>query len=194
MRIPSLRLATRSSLAIALLATIACSRGTAPADSPQADGAQVEPSATNVPADTSPVDQTGGTGSNPLVVATAGAPAPYVANSAGTALYALEGDTDGSKCVDECTQAWPPMLVEDALPSDSPGLTASMVGVVQRADGNTQVAYNGHPLYRYAADTGVGRTAGHGVSDKWGHWSLISPQGTPVAAAGNASEDTGDDY
>jgi len=171
-------------LAIGALAMAGCNRDRPPpADNPGAGDSRVDPSATNVPAAPSPVSrQTGGSGSNPLlVVAAEGAPAPYVANSAGTALYAVAGDTDGSKCTGECTRAWPPMLVEDALPSDSPGLDASMVGVVQRGDGSTQVAYNGHPLYRYGADTGAGTTAGHGVGDKWGHWSLISPQGEPVA-------------
>jgi predicted lipoprotein with Yx(FWY)xxD motif len=169
------------SLAIAVLAVAGCNRERPPVDNA---GARVDPSATNVPAAAPPAgQQTGGSGSNPLlVVASEGAPAPYVANSAGTAVYAVAGDTDGSKCTGECTQAWPPMLVEDAMPSDSPGLDASMVGVVQRADGSTQVAYNGHPLYRYGADTGAGRTAGHGVSDKWGHWSLLSPQGERLAA------------
>lgn len=172
------------SLAIAVLAVAGCNRERPPADNAVADNARVDPSATNVPSVAPPPSQqAGGSGSNPLlVVASEGAPAPYVANSAGTAVYAVAGDTDGGKCTGECIQAWPPMLVEDAMPSDSPGLDASMVGVVQRADGSTQVTYNGHPLYRYGADTGVGRTAGHGVSDKWGHWSLLSPQGEPIAA------------
>lgn len=173
-------------IAIAALAVAGCNRERPSADNADADNARVDPSATNVPAATPPESQqTGGTGSNPLlVVASEGAPAPYLANSAGTALYSVAGDTDGSKCTGECIQAWPPVLVEDAMPSDSPGLEAGMVGVVQRADGSTQVTYNNHPLYRYGADTGAGKTAGHGVSDKWGHWSLISPQGGPVGAGG----------
>lgn len=171
-------------LVMAVFALGACNRLDPSVDDAVADDSRVDPSASNVPASTLPADaQAGDAGSNPLlVVANAGAPAPYLANSAGAALYSVAGDTDGSKCTGECTQAWPPMLVDDAMPSDSPGLDAGMVGMVQRADGGTQVAYNGHPLYRYAADTGVGRTAGHGVSDKWGHWSLLGPHGEPIAS------------
>jgi predicted lipoprotein with Yx(FWY)xxD motif len=165
-----------AALAVALAA--ACTRQqAAPGNDSVAAGAS------NVPADSAPTaaqaPADAAAGSNPLVVATAGAPAPYVADRAGAALYALEGDTDGSGCTGECLRTWPPVLVEGATPSDTPGLQAGMVGVVQRADGGSQVAYNGHPLYRYGGDAGAG-TAGHGVSDKWGHWSLIGPGGSPL--------------
>lgn len=144
----------------------------------------VSTAASNVPdagsrATPQPAAEDGAAGSNPLMVATVGAPAPYIADSAGSALYMLEGDRDGSGCIDECIRTWPPVLVEGATPSDSAGLQPGMVGVVQRPDGGTQVAYNGHPLYRYGGDAGAG-TAGHGVSDKWGHWSLVSPQGAAL--------------
>jgi predicted lipoprotein with Yx(FWY)xxD motif len=179
-------------LAGAALAAAGCnrdngdSRTTQPAiDSASTDSAavRVDPGSTNVPSGTPTGAQAGADGSNPLIVATAGASAPYVANSAGTALYSVEGDTDGSKCSGDCTLAWPPFLVGDAAPSASPGLQAGMIGMVQRADGGTQVTYNGHPLYRYGADTGAGRTAGQGVSDQWGEWALIGPQGDRLAAA-----------
>jgi len=166
-----------------LLATFvlnACNR----ADDSQLDdagddaaAARVDPAATNVPGETPVAGNTGATGSNPLLVATDGGPAPYLANSAGSALYTLQGDTDGSKCDQECTRVWPPMTVEAAMPSHTPGLDAGSIGTIQRADGSLQVTYGGHPLYVYAADGGAGRTAGHGVSDKWGQWSLVSPQG-----------------
>ena len=176
----------RSSLAtpmavalVALLAASACTRQQA---APGNDN--VAPGASNVPADSGPAAAPaaatdGADGSNPLVVATAGAASPYVADRSGAALYMLAGDADGSGCTGECTQTWPPVRIDDATPSDSPGLQAAMVGVVPRPDGGMQVAYNGHPLYRYGGDAGAG-TAGHGVNDKWGHWSLVAPDGTPL--------------
>lgn len=180
-------------LATALLAAVGCNRAdddtTLPAD---AANAQVDPSATNVPADdTMPADATtDGMADTSLTVATLeGVDGPYVADGAGNAVYFLEGDTDGSKCVDACTVAWMPVLVTDAQPSGAPGLEAARVATIQRADGSTQVTYNGHPLYRYSADSGAGSINGHGVEDQWGHWYLLTPAGEEhtgkAAATGN---------
>ena len=171
-------------LVLATFAITGCSRDTGSQlddaqDAPVTE-AQVDPAATHVPGETPVAVNTGTTGSNPLVVATEGGPAPYLANSAGSALYMLQGDTDGSKCDEECTHVWPPMTVVESLPSNTPGVDAAMIGTVRRADGSMQVTYGGHPLYNSAADGGAGRTAGHGVGDKWGQWSLVSPLGTPL--------------
>ena len=169
-------------LLVAMAAATACSRDTgSQLDDDGLDAstrdAQVDPAATNVPGETPVPVNRGTTGSNPLVVATEGGPAPYLANSAGSALYTLHGDRDGSKCDAECTRVWPPMTVVEAVATNTPGLAAGKIGSIQRADGSLQVTYNGHPLYHYAGDGGAGRTAGHGVSDKWGQWSLVDPEG-----------------
>jgi predicted lipoprotein with Yx(FWY)xxD motif len=128
---------------------------------------------------------------NVLTVATAGASGPYLVNSAGSALYYVEGDTDGSKCTDQCIEVWPPLLVADAAPLPGAQLDGGLLGTIERADGSTQVTYNGHPLYRYAADVGVGRTSGQDVQDKWGHWHLIGPQGEAVSGGGQTTAQDG---
>jgi predicted lipoprotein with Yx(FWY)xxD motif len=115
-------------------------------------------------------------GSNPLVVATSGGKS-YISDRSGAALYFAEGDSDGSKCTDRCTDAWPPLLVTDAAPSGGAGLAAGDIGTITRVDGSRQVSWRGHPLYRYAADIGADSTAGDGVQDKWGHWHIATPQG-----------------
>lgn len=122
-----------------------------------------------------------GMASSSLAVATTEAGGEYLATSAGSALYYVEGDTDGSTCTGDCTRAWSPMLVDDTMPSASAGLQAGMIGTITREDGARQVTYNGHPLYRYAGDTGAGATTGNGVQDQWGQWRLIGPDGAPVA-------------
>ena len=126
-------------LAVAVMAAAGCNNAddstTLPAD---ANNAQVGDSATNVPADgTMPADaMTDGTANASLTVATLeGVEGPYIADGAGNAVYFLEGDTDGSKCVDACTVAWMPVLVTGAMPSGAPGLDTALVSTVQRADG-----------------------------------------------------------
>ena len=110
--------------------------------------------------------------------------AAYLVDTSGTAVYVLEGDTDGTKCSGDCLSAWPPVSVGNTQAATSGALPAgATMGSVQRPDGSMQVTYNAQPLYRYAADSGAGSTAGHNVKDQWGHWRLVTPQGQPVQAS-----------
>ena len=158
-----------------------------------ADNAMVDDTASNVPSDTAnPAGaMNDGTTDTSLTVATAeGVDGSYLADSAGNAVYFLEDDTDGSKCVDECTTVWMPVLVTSAAPGAAAGLDTALVGTTQRADGTMQVTYNQHPLYRYTPDTGAGSTAGKGIEDQWGHWFLLTPAGEELEAVSAATADT----
>ena len=141
------------------------------------------------PMDTAPpdttMDQAMPAGAAMLSVAT-GTAGAYLADNQGRAVYMLEGDTDGSKCTAACLEAWPPLRAR-AGTTGMTGPTGTMategkprmdlVGTVQRADGTSQVSYNGHPLYHYAKDTGAGTITGQGVDDQWGEWYLVTPDG-----------------
>ncbi|MEG3190900.1 COG4315 family predicted lipoprotein [Lysobacter sp. D1-1-M9] len=111
-----------------------------------------------------------------LAVATVGGPAPYLVDSAGHPLYLLEDDRDGSTCTNACLDAWPPLLRSE-VPGASAGVDDELIGTVQRADGATQVTYNGHPLYYYAQDPDTGMPTGHDIHDQWGGWYLLTPEG-----------------
>lgn len=117
-----------------------------------------------------------------LALSAQGAHGAHLTDSAGMALYHLEGDRDGSKCTGECVQAWPPVLMQGTQPSGAAGLQGGMIATIARPDRTQQVTYNGMPLYRYAADGGAGATNGHGVKDKFGTWHLVSAQGTPLGS------------
>jgi len=140
-----------------------------PADRPAATDAPAQGMATPAEAERRPV------------VTVSEGESPHLVDSAGQALYVLAGNEDGSRCDAACEDAWPPVQAEDAQPEVEPFGLADHVGTMPRGDGGLHVTWNGQPLYRYAADSGVGATAGHGVQDQWGSWSLVSPGGDPIA-------------
>ena len=80
----------------------------------------------------------------------------------GMTLYTHAGDTaTESTCTGACATAWPP-LATTAQPTAGPGVTGQL-GTVSRADGATQVTYDGHPLYYWQGDTKAGDVTGNDV-------------------------------
>ena len=109
-------------------------------------------------------------------------------NSQGRTLYVFQGDTGTkSNCSGACATNWPPLT--SAKPTVGKGASASMVGTTKRSDGKTQVTYNGHPLYTFAADSGPGDTSGQGVNAFGALWYAVSPAGQQVT--GSASNSSG---
>ncbi|HWV24179.1 MAG TPA: hypothetical protein VNZ58_08310 [Thermomicrobiales bacterium] len=107
----------------------------------------------------------------------------YLTDDQGMTLYVFDKDMpDKSTCNDTCATNWPPFTAEGALtlPKDIPGKLTQ----ITRDDGSTQVAYNGHPLYHFAADKKPGDTMGEGVGGVW-HVAVVSgPGATPGASPG----------
>jgi predicted lipoprotein with Yx(FWY)xxD motif/cytochrome c5 len=100
----------------------------------------------------------------------------HLSNAEGASLYLYLKDEPGaeeSACVDACTRNWPPLTIEGE-PVAGEGVDAELLGTLGRADGTTQVTYNGWPLYTYARDTEPGQTRGAGLG---GVFFLVSPQG-----------------
>lgn len=129
-----------------------------------------------------PVSMPGATTSGATLVLAQGSPrGAYLSNAAGNALYFVEGDTDGSKCTGDCVGSWPPVVSTGVQPSGGPGLEGAKIATITRADGSVQVAFDGRPLYRYAADSGAGTTNGDGVKDKFGRWHLATPSSGKAA-------------
>ncbi len=99
----------------------------------------------------------------------------FLVDSNGMTLYIFANDKAGqSNCNGTCANNWPPLLTNGA-PTAGTGVTASMLGTITRADGTTQVTYNGMPLYYFAADKAPGDTNGEG---KGGVWYVMTPAGT----------------
>jgi predicted lipoprotein with Yx(FWY)xxD motif len=97
----------------------------------------------------------------------------------GHALYAFTKDPRRrSVCAGACAKAWPPYVVK-ARPKAGAGVKASLLGTTKRADGRTQVTYNGRPLYYYVGDP-VGQVRCQNVSEFGGLWLVMRPSGRLV--------------
>lgn len=89
-----------------------------------------------------------------------------LADANGKMLYAFTKDTkDTSTCADTCATNWPPLLADKA--DVQTGVDAKLIGYTKRADGKSQVTYNGMPLYYFAKDAKPGDMNGQGVATSW---------------------------
>jgi predicted lipoprotein with Yx(FWY)xxD motif len=143
-------------LATAMLVVAACTSSAAAPTAPAAagGGASNAPGAT-VSAASSPTFGSVLTGPN------------------GMTLYIHAGDSaTASTCTGGCATAWPP-LATTGQPTAGAGVTGQL-GTLARADGTTQVSYDGMPLYYWQGDKKAGDVTGDGV------------EGFAVAKAGGA--------
>ncbi len=99
----------------------------------------------------------------------------FLTDADGMTLYIFSNDENGSGvsvCNDDCATNWPPFYVEDAaLPEGVPGELTT----ITRDDGSEQLAYNGQPLYYFAADAAPGDTTGQAKGDVWWVASVGEP-------------------
>ena len=104
----------------------------------------------------------------------------YFTDAEGRTLYLYTKDTElfTSACTGDCLTNWPPVPGATGrltLPSGGLGELALMDG----NDGQTQLAYNGIPLYYFAGDAEPGQLNGQGVG---GVWWIVKP-GAQLGAA-----------
>jgi predicted lipoprotein with Yx(FWY)xxD motif len=102
-------------------------------------------------------------------------------NGQGFTLYAFEADTGTtSACSGACAAAWPPATTSVAHVTVTSGATKSLAGEITRADGQRQLTYAGHPLYRYSGDSSPGSTNGQGSEAFGAQWDALTATGTEV--------------
>src|SRR3954452_3432695 len=98
-------------------------------------------------------------------------------------LYMLTADgKNASHCSGACAANWPPAKAP-RKPKLSSSLDKSKLKVIERADGSRQLAYAGHPLYRFAGDSKPGDVHGEGVNAFGGMWYVLSKSGAAVTGA-----------
>ena len=83
----------------------------------------------------------------------------------GRTLYAFTKDKgDQSVCSGECAANWPALT---GTATAGTGAQAALLSTSKQANGSTQVAYGGKPLYYFAGDARPGDTNGQGVGKVW---------------------------
>ncbi|HEY9389582.1 MAG TPA: hypothetical protein VIR27_07395 [Mycobacteriales bacterium] len=113
-------------------------------------------------------------------------------DSTGKALYTSDQESSGSvKCVNDCTDIWPPLTVSDGqTPTGASGVTGTL-GTVKRPDGSTQVTLDGKPLYRFSIDRSPGDVKGQGAKDSFGgvnfSWQVATASGQAAPAPTESS-------
>jgi predicted lipoprotein with Yx(FWY)xxD motif len=108
----------------------------------------------------------------------------FLVDGNGKSLYLFEADTTtSSTCSAACAQTWAP-LTTGGPPQAGSGTTQSLLGTTMRADGTTQVTYNGHPLYYFSGDSKPGDTTGEGNNSFGAGWDVVSPAGAKIEKAG----------
>ncbi|HEY1654240.1 MAG TPA: hypothetical protein VGF86_03915 [Candidatus Tumulicola sp.] len=86
-------------------------------------------------------------------------------------LYFLDVDTSaGGGCTGGCLSEWIVLALSgNATPQGK-------FTIITRSDGTgMQWAYNGHPLYTFAGDTGPDQANGNGLAFDGGHWHVARP-------------------
>lgn len=112
-------------------------------------------------------------------------------DGSGRTLYLFEADEEGSSaCSGACAEAWPPLTTQGE-PTTGEGASADKLGTISRDNGNTQVTYNGHPLYYYAPDEQPGDAKGQDIEQFGAEWYVLSPSGDKVEEEGGGTTTSG---
>ena len=108
-------------------------------------------------------------------------PGKALVDAEGRTLYLFEADKgDKSTCNGACASLWPPATVSGTTATAGAGLKAGDIGTTQRSDGKRQLTYNGHPLYRYAADSKPGQVNGQGLDQFGAKWYVLNSSGSKI--------------
>jgi len=162
----------------------ACSSGSSTTSSSSATSSPAASKAAAAPATThagSPAatGQASGTATVSLA-AISGIPGKVLVGSNGRTMYLFEGDKSGiSACSGACAAAWPPVTVS-GTPRAGSGVNQALLVTIKRPNGTTQLAYHGHPLYYFTADTAAGTAHGQGLKAFGSDWYVINASGSEV--------------
>jgi predicted lipoprotein with Yx(FWY)xxD motif len=97
----------------------------------------------------------------------------HLAAANGMTLYTYSPDKPGvSNCTGQCAANWPPYTMPAGTTLVGATGINGQLATITRADGSTQLTYNGAPVYFYIKDAKPGDTVGQGVG---GVWYVVKP-------------------
>jgi len=168
---------SRLNLVLALSGSIAlvaaCGGGGSPAPAGSGGGTTghaSEAPMSEAPASEAPASQAAGGEVTVEATEVGDAGTIIVDGATGLTLYYFEmdeKDSGVSNCKDQCLEIWPALTVDaGATPTGGEGVDASKLGTIVRDDtGDTQVTYDGLPLYFFQNDEEPGDL--NGVYENW---------------------------
>ncbi len=113
----------------------------------------------------------------------------------GNALYTNDMDSASAiACTGECAAIWIPLAAPSTgQPASGDSSVEGELGTVDRADGTSQVTFDGMPLYTFTED-GPGQVTGDGFADSFGGtafvWTVASTDEGASADAGGGETTT----
>jgi len=168
-----LRPATRTASILLTTLLIAACSGSGSGSGTTAPSASTAPSTSAAPSSAAP-SGSAAAGGDAYEIKTGTAAAitgKFLTGEDGKTLYIFKKDTQGSgksTCSGDCLAKWPAFTLDDGEQATAgDGVTASKISMITRDDGSKQVAYDGWPLYYFAADSAAGDVNGEGVGSVW---------------------------
>ena len=123
-----------------------------------------------------------------LGVGTSATLGSYLTGPSGFTLYTLSSDsTAAPACNGPCLVNWPPLVVAPGGAVTGAAGATGIFGTFVRADGTTQVTYDGHPVYYFAHDTAAGQTNGEGIAALGGVWHVALAAAATATSSPSAS-------
>jgi predicted lipoprotein with Yx(FWY)xxD motif len=118
----------------------------------------------------------------------------------GKTIYSPRQEANGMiHCTGSCLGFWFPVTVAaGTTPHDGPGMSGTLSTIRRSDNGQSQLTYNGRPLYTFRLDQGPGELHGNNFSDQFGGtsfmWQVVSASGATAASTHSAKPSSGYSY
>jgi len=108
-------------------------------------------------------------------------------NRSGKTLYSPQQEAHGKiMCTGSCLSFWFPVSAGAGALQAPSGVTGAL-GTIRRPGGQTQLTYNGKPLYTFRLDLAPGQAHGNNFTDHFGStsftWRAITTSGSPAGTS-----------